>query len=95
VLSDPHLNQSLLTLGHTQLGADIAAKIKSDTSPVPVALPHRNASPIDLAPKHEQIGLVSIRLPAQLQSGKPAVSTVLRFSFPVDQARPVRTTLVL
>ncbi len=94
-LNDPHLNHSLLALEHTQLGADLASKIQSDTNAVPVSLIQRRATPMELAPKDEQIGMLSIKLPAGPQPGKPFASTVLRISFPVDQAQSARTTLIL
>lgn len=94
-LNDPHLNRSLLALEHTQLGTDLASKIKSDTDAVPVSFLQPSANPTELAPKHEQIGMLSIKLPARPQAGAPSTSTVLRISFPVDQAQPARTILIL
>jgi len=94
-LNDPHLNQSLLALEHTQLGTNLASKIKPDTDAVPLSLLPRSATPIELAPRHEQIGMLSIKLLAGPQAGTPSASTVLRISFPVDQAQPARTILIL
>ena len=94
-LDDPHLNQSLLALEHTQLGANLASKIKSDRDAVPLSLLPRSATPIELAPKHEQIGMLSIKLLAGPQADAPSASTILRISFPVDQAQPARTILIL
>jgi hypothetical protein len=89
-------SSSLLTLVHTQLGSNLASKIKSDSRGVPVSLAQRNIGLTELAPRREQIGLLSIKLPAAtVQPGKEADSTVLRISFPVDQAQPAHTTLVL
>lgn len=95
VLSDPHFRSSLLTVVHTQLGADVASKIKSDSSGVPVALVRQSGSLTELTPKREQIGLLSIKLPAPVSSMKGTASTVLRISFPIDQTQPARATLVL
>jgi hypothetical protein len=86
---------SLLTLVHTQLGSDLAAKIKSDSSGVPVSLAQRNTGLTELAPRREQIGLLSTKLAAAVQPAKGTGSTVLRISFPVDQTQPAHTTLVL
>lgn len=95
VLSDPRFPSSLLSLVHTQLGADVASKIKSDSSAVPVALVERSGSLTELTPKREQIGLLSIKLPATVPSAKGTDSTVLQISFPIDQTQPARATLVL
>jgi hypothetical protein len=87
---------SLLTLVHTQLGPDLASKIKSDSSGVPVLLAQRNPGLTELAARREQIGLLSIKLPAaSVQAGNGTAATVLRISFPVDQTQPAHTTLVL
>ncbi len=94
-LRDPRFGSSLFALEHTQLGSDLAAKIKSASNTVPLALGQRSGVLIELAPKREQIGLVSIKLPATAQSGKGTTATVLRLSFPVDQTEPAHTTLVL
>lgn len=95
VLSDLRFSSSLLTLVHTQLGADVASKIKSDSGGVPVSLVRRSGSLTELTPKREQIGLLSIKLPAAVQSAKGTGPTVLRISFPIDQTQPARATLVL
>ena len=94
-LRDPRFGSSLFALEHTQLGSDLAAKIKSASNAVPLALGQRSSVLTELAPKREQIGLVSIKLPATAQSGKGTTATVLRLSFPVDQTEPAHTTLVL
>ena len=94
-LRDPRFGSSLFGLEHTQLGSDLAAKIKSASNAVPLALGQRSSVLTELAPKREQIGLVSIKLPATAQSGKGTTATVLRLSFPVDQTEPAHTTLVL
>ena len=86
---------SLLTLVHTQLGSNLASKIKSDSSGVPVSLARRNTGLTELAARREQIGLLSIKWPATAQPGKETGSTVLRISFPIDQAQPAHTTLAL
>jgi hypothetical protein len=52
-------------------------------------------TPMELAPKREQIGILSLKFPAGFETGKSSVSTVLRISFPLDQGEAVRTTLVL
>jgi hypothetical protein len=95
VLGDPRFPSSLLSLVHTQLGADVASKVKSDSSDVPVALVRRSGSLTELTPKREQIGLLSVKLPATVPSAKGTGSTVLRISFPIDQTQPARATLVL
>lgn len=94
-LNDPRFRSSLSALVHTQLGADLASKIKSNSTGLPISLVQRNTGLTELAPRREQIGLLSIRLPAALQAGKGTAATVLRISFPVDQTQPAHTTLVL
>lgn len=93
-LHDPRFESSLMALKHTQLGSDLAAKIKSSSTAV-VSLAQRSTGLTELAPRREQIGLLSIKLPPAVQAGKGSGATVLRISFPVDQTQPAHTTLVL
>ncbi len=94
-LHDPRFGSSLLTLMHTQLGSNLASKIRSDSNPIPLSLGQRSIGLMELAPKREQIGLLSIKLRAAAPSKTGTASTVLRMSFPVDQTQPAHATLVL
>jgi hypothetical protein len=88
-------DRSLWTFQNSQLGADIASRLRADDRPIPVKITQAEAAVAELAPGEVRIGVIALELPPAKPDEKKAQPTVLQIQIPVDQSGNLIATLVL
>lgn len=88
-------DRSLWGVQNSQLGVDIASRLKSDDTPTPVKITQCEPGIAEVAPGGARIGIMALELPPANADTKKAQPTVLQILFPVDRAGSLTATLVL
>jgi hypothetical protein len=88
-------DRSLWGFQNSQLGADIASRLKSDGTPIPVKIRQCEPGIAEVAAGGARIGVMALELPPGNADAKKAQPTVLQILFPVDRSGNLTATLVL
>jgi hypothetical protein len=88
-------DRSLWTFQNSQLGTDVASRLKSDDAPIPVKITQSEPGIAEVAPGEIRLGVMALELPAAKPDAKKAQPTVLQLLFPVDRSGNLTATLVL
>jgi hypothetical protein len=88
-------DRSLWGFQNSQLGVDIASRLKSDGTPIPVKIMRCEPGIAEVAPGGSRIGVIALELPLANADVKKAQPTVLQILFPVDRSGNLTATLVL
>ena len=94
-LSGLRLDRSLWTLQNSQLGINLASRLKADDAPIPVKITHSKPGIAEVAPGEARLGVLALELPRAKPDAKTAQPTVLQIVFPVDHSGNLTATLVL
>jgi hypothetical protein len=94
-LSGLRLDRSLWTLQNSQLGINVASRLKADDAPIPVKITHSEPRIAEVAPGEARLGVLALELPRAKPDVKTAQPTVLQILFPVDHSGNLTATLVL
>jgi len=82
-------------ISESQLGADIASRLKSDGTPIPVKIRRSEPGIAEVAAGGARIGVIALELPPAGGDAKKTQPTVLQIVFPVDRSGTLTATLVL
>jgi hypothetical protein len=88
-------DRSLWGVQNSQLGADVASRLKSDGTPIPVRITRCEPGIAEVTPGGARIGVIALELPPANGDTKKAQPTVLQILFPVDHSANLTATLVL
>jgi len=88
-------DRSLWTFQNSQLGTDVASRLRADDAPIPVKITQSEPGIAEVAPGEVRLGVMAIELPAPKPDTKKAQPTVLQILFPVDRSGNLTATLVL
>jgi hypothetical protein len=88
-------DRSLWGFQNSQLGVDIAGRLKPDGTPTPVKIMRCEPGIAEVAPGGARIGVIALELPLANADAKKAQPTVLQIQFPVDRSGNLTATLVL
>ena len=88
-------DRSLWGFQNSQLGVDVASRLKSDGTPIPVKIRRCEPGIAEVEAGGARIGVMALELPPANADTKKAQPTVLQFVFPVDRSGNLTATLVL
>ena len=88
-------DRSLWGFQNSQLGVDVASRLKSDGTPIPVKIRRCEPGIAEVAAGGARIGVMALELPPANADTKKAQPTVLQIVFPVDRSGNLTATLVL
>jgi len=88
-------DRSLWTFQNSQLGVDVASRLRADDAPIPVKITQSEPGIAEVAPGEIRLGVMAMELPAAKPDAKKAQPTVLQILFPVDRSGNLTATLVL
>jgi hypothetical protein len=88
-------DRSLWGFQNSQLGVDIAGRLKPDGTATPVKIMRCEPGIAEVAPGGARIGVIALELPLANGDAKKAQPTVLQIQFPVDRSGNLTATLVL
>ena len=88
-------DRSLWTFQNSQLGTDVASRLRADDTPIPVKVTQSEPGIAEVAPGEVRLGVMALELPAAKPDAKKAQPTVLQILFPVDRSGNLTATLVL
>jgi hypothetical protein len=88
-------DRSLWTFQNSQLGTDIASRLRADDTPIPVKITQSEPGIAEVGPGEVRLGVMAMELPAAKPDAKKAQPTVLQILFPVDRSGNLTATLVL
>jgi len=88
-------DRSLWGFQNSQLGIDVASRLKPDRIPIPVKIRQCEPGIAEVAAGGARIGVMALELPAANADTKKAQPTVLQIVFPVDRSGNLTATLVL
>ena len=88
-------DHSLWTFQNSQLGTDVASRLKADDAPIPVKITQSEPGIAEVAPGEIRLGVMALELPAAKPDARKAQPTVLQILFPVDRSGNLTATLVL
>jgi hypothetical protein len=94
-LSGLRFDRSLWMFQNSQLGVNVASRLKADDAPVPVKITHFEPGIAEVAPGEARLGVLALELPRAKPDAKTAQPTVLQIVFPVDHSGNLTATLVL
>jgi hypothetical protein len=94
-LSGVRFDRSLWTFQNSQLGINVASRLKADDAPIPVKITHSEPGIAEVAPGEARLGVLALELPRAKPDAKTAQPTVLQIVFPVDHSGNLTATLVL
>ena len=94
-LSGLRFDQSLWAFQNSQLGVNVASRLKADDAPIPVKITHSEPGIAEVAPGGARLGVLALELPRAKGDAKTAQPTVLQIVFPVDHSGNLTATLVL
>jgi hypothetical protein len=94
-LNGLRFDRSLWTFQNSQLGADVASRLRADDAPIPVKITHSEPGIAEVAPGEVRLGVMALELPLAKPDAKKAQPTVLQILFPVDRSGNLTATLVL
>jgi hypothetical protein len=94
-LNGLRFDRSLWTFQNSQLGTDIASRLRADDAPIPVKITQSEPGIAEVAPGEVRLGVMALELPAAKPDAKKAQPTVLQILFPVDRSGNLTATLVL
>ena len=88
-------DRSLQKLQNSQLGTDVASRLKAESAPIPAKVTHFEPASAELAPGETRLGVVALQLPAVEEDAIKGQPTVLQILFPIDRSGNLTATLVL
>ena len=88
-------DRSLWGFQNSQLGVDIASRLKADGTPIPVKIRQCESGIAEVAAGGVRIGVMALDLPPANADTKKTQPTVLQILFPVDRSGNLTATLVL
>ena len=88
-------DRSLWGFQNSQLGIDVASRLKPDRTPIPVKIRQCEPGIAEVAAGGARIGVMALELPPANADTKKAQPTVLQIVFPVDRSGNLTATLVL
>ena len=88
-------DRSLWGFQNSQLGVDVASRLKSDGTPIPVKIRRCEPGIVEVAAGGARIGVMALELPPANADTKKVQPTVLQIVFPVDRSGNLTATLVL
>jgi hypothetical protein len=88
-------DRSLWGFQNSQLGVDIASRLKADGTPIPVKIRQCEPGVAEVAAGGARIGVMALELPLANADTKKVQPTVLQILFPVDRSGNLTATLVL
>jgi len=88
-------DRSLWGFQNSQLGVDVASRLKSDGTPIPVKIRRCEPGIAEVAAGGARIGVMALELPPANADTKKVQPTVLQIVFPVDRSGNLTATLVL
>ena len=94
-LNGLRFDRSLWTFQNSQLGTDVASRLKADDAPIPVKITQSEPGIAEVAPGEIRLGVMALELPAAKPDARKAQPTVLQILFPVDRSGNLTATLVL
>lgn len=94
-LNGLRFDRSLWAFQNSQLGPELAARLKTQGTAVPIRITRCEPGTVEIAPGEAQVGLMTLELLAVTSDAKKTQPTVLQFRFPVDRAASLTATLVL
>ena len=94
-LNGLRFDRSLWTFQNSQLGTDVASRLRADDAPIPVKITQSEPGIAEVAPGEVRLGVMALELPAAKPEAKKAQPTVLQILFPVDHSGNLTATLVL
>ncbi len=88
-------DRSLWTFQNSQLGTDVASRLRADDTPIPVKVTQSEPGIAEVAPGEVRLGVMALELPTAKPDAKKTQPTVLQILFPVDRSGNLTATLVL
>jgi len=88
-------DRSLWGFQNSQLGVDVASRLKSDGTPIPVKITQCEPGISEVTAGGARIGVMALEIPPANADTKKAQPTVLQILFPIDRSGNLTATLVL
>src|SRR6202451_336142 len=85
-LSGLRLDRSLWALQNSQLGIDVASRLRADDAPIPLKITQSEPGIAELAPGEARLAVLALQLPPAKPDAKKAQPAVLQIVFPVDRS---------